>query len=50
MGNLGSEIKSLATNYKKVNFIFKDLPDLDICNFSSQLQAFFIDQKYQCCY
>ena len=43
-GQLGSEIKELATNYKKVDFIFKDLPELDICNFKA-LQAFIIDHK-----
>jgi dTDP-4-dehydrorhamnose reductase len=41
-GQLGSEIKELATRYKKYNFIFKDLPELDICNFEV-LQAFIID-------
>ena len=43
-GQLGSEIKELVTNYKKVDFIFKDLPELDICNFKA-LQAFIIDHK-----
>ena len=32
-GQLGSEIKELENNYKKVDVIFKDLPELDICNF-----------------
>jgi dTDP-4-dehydrorhamnose reductase len=41
-GQLGSEIKELATNYKKLDFVFKDLPELDICNFEA-LQAFIID-------
>ena len=40
-GQLGSEIKELATNYKKLGFIFKDRPELDICNFEA-LQAFII--------
>ena len=33
-GQLGSEIKELAFEYRKtvVNCIFKDLPDLDICD------------------
>ena len=31
-GQLGSEIKDLAVNYSEFNFIFKDLPELDICN------------------
>jgi len=43
-GQLGSEIKELAAKYKKVNFVFKDLPDLDICNFNL-LQSFIIDNK-----
>jgi dTDP-4-dehydrorhamnose reductase len=43
-GQLGSEIKELAANYKKLDFIFKDLPDLDICNFNL-LQSFIIDNK-----
>ena len=32
-GQLGSEIRSLSENFVDFNFIFKDLPDLDICNF-----------------
>ena len=43
-GQLGSEIKELAANYKKIDFVFKDLPDLDICNFNL-LQSFIIDNK-----
>lgn len=43
-GQLGSEIKELATNCKKLDFIFKDLPELDICNFKA-LQAFIIDHN-----
>ena len=31
-GQLGSEIADLANNFTDLNFIFKDLPDLDICN------------------
>ena len=33
-GQLGSEIKDIATNYSQFNFIYGDLPDLDICNLS----------------
>ena len=40
-GQLGSEIKELAIKYKKTDFIFKDLPELDICNFEA-LQAFIL--------
>ena len=43
-GQLGSEIKELATNYSKLDFIFKDLPELDICNFEA-LQAFILDNN-----
>ena len=43
-GQLGSEIKELENNYNKVDFIFKDLPELDICNFEV-LQAFIIDNN-----
>ena len=43
-GQLGSELKELATNYKKIDFIFKDLPELDICNFKA-LQVFIIDNN-----
>ena len=43
-GQLGSEIKELAANYKKLDFVFKALPELDICNFEA-LQAFIIDHK-----
>ena len=43
-GQLGSEIKGLATNYEEIDFIFKDLPELDICNFKV-LQAFIIDNN-----
>ena len=43
-GQLGSEIKELAANYKKLDFVFKDLPELDICNFEA-LQAFIINNK-----
>jgi dTDP-4-dehydrorhamnose reductase len=43
-GQLGSEIKELENNYKKVDLIFKDLPELDICNFEV-LQAFILDNN-----
>ena len=32
-GQLGSEIKELAANYKKLDFFLRILPELDICNF-----------------
>ena len=40
-GQLGSEIRELSVFYKAVNFIFKDLPGLDICDFY-ELQNFII--------
>ena len=43
-GQLGSEIKDLVLNYKKFNFFFKDLPELNICN-SNQLDVFFLENK-----
>lgn len=43
-GQLGSEIKDLALNYKKFNFFFQDLPELNICN-SNQLDVFFFENK-----
>ena len=43
-GQLGSEIKDLAANYKNFNFFFMDLPALDICN-SNQLDVFFTENK-----
>ena len=43
-GQLGSEIRELAANYDKLDFVFKDLPDLDICNFNL-LQSFIIDSN-----
>lgn len=32
-GQLGSEIKELATKYTSYNFIFTDIEELDICNY-----------------
>ncbi|MFT4800361.1 MAG: dTDP-4-dehydrorhamnose reductase [Flavobacteriaceae bacterium] len=43
-GQLGSEIKELENNDKKVDLIFKDLPELDICNVEA-LQAFILDNN-----
>ena len=31
-GQLGSEIKELASDYENLECIFKDLPELDICD------------------
>ena len=43
-GQLGSEIKDLAANYKDFRFFFKDLPALDICNIN-QLSIFVAQNK-----
>ena len=43
-GQLGSEIRELAANYKKLDLVFRDLPGLDICNFNL-LQSFIIDNN-----
>ena len=43
-GQLGSEIKDLKNKYSNLTLFFKDLPDLDICNFS-QVEKFVIDNK-----
>ena len=43
-GQLGSEIRELAANYKKLDLVFKDLPGLDICNLNL-LQSFIIDNN-----
>lgn len=43
-GQLGSEIKGLAANYKDFNFFFRDLPALDICN-KDQLDFFLIENN-----
>ena len=42
-GQLGSEIKELALEYKNLECIFKDLPELDICD-TDALNTFIIDQ------
>jgi len=43
-GQLGSEIKELASNYKDSSFFFMDLPELDICN-SIQLETYIKDEN-----
>jgi len=42
-GQLGSEIKELASGYKNLECVFKDLPELDICD-AEVLNTFIIDQ------
>ena len=43
-GQLGSEIKDIAADYKNFSFFFMDLPVLDICN-GNQLDTFFTENK-----
>jgi dTDP-4-dehydrorhamnose reductase len=43
-GQLGSEIKDLGTNYKDLNFFFRDLPELNICN-AEALNTFVVNQN-----
>ena len=42
-GQLGSEIKELASDYENLECVFKDLPELDICD-AEVLNTFIIDQ------
>ncbi|MFL2612350.1 MAG: dTDP-4-dehydrorhamnose reductase [Flavobacteriaceae bacterium] len=43
-GQLGSEIESIYSTYKNIECIFKDLPELDICDAYS-LNALIIDER-----
>ena len=43
-GQLGSEIRDLIGGFESFNFVFKDLPDLDICNFL-ELEKFVKENK-----
>lgn len=43
-GQLGSEIRELAASYKKFDFVFEDLPGLDICNFNS-IKSFILENN-----
>lgn len=43
-GQLGSEIKDIALNYKEFNFLFKDLPELNICK-EDALNTFILNQN-----
>ena len=42
-GQLGSEIRELASDYENLECVFKDLPELDICD-TGMLTTFIIDQ------
>jgi len=43
-GQLGSEIKKLVSNYSELELIFKDLPDLNICN--AKLLNTYVKENY----
>ena len=43
-GQLGSEIRELSAKYKKLDFVFKDISGLDICNFNL-LKSFITDNN-----
>lgn len=43
-GQLGSEIEDLKSKYKNIDCVFKDLPELDICDADS-LNSFVIDEN-----
>ena len=43
-GQLGSEIKELISNYPQLEFVFKDLPDLNICD-ADFLNTFIIENN-----
>ena len=40
-GQLGSEIKMISSKYENFNFVFKDLPDLNICDINSLKDVIF---------
>ena len=43
-GQLGSEIKELNSNYSKLEFVFRDLPDLNICD-AELLNTFILENN-----
>lgn len=43
-GQLGSEIKELKSDYPQLEFVFKDLPDLNICN-ANFLNTFILENN-----
>ena len=43
-GQLGSEIREIAGSFVDLSFVFKDLPDLDICDFL-ELEKFINENK-----
>ena len=46
-GQLGSEIKELASDYENLECIFRDLPELDICD-TETLTTYHFRSTYQC--
>jgi dTDP-4-dehydrorhamnose reductase len=46
-GQLGSEIKELVSEFENLECIFKDLPELDICDID-MLTTIIIRSTYQC--
>nr|WP_320119063.1 dTDP-4-dehydrorhamnose reductase [uncultured Marinifilum sp.] len=45
-GQLGSEINELSSSFPNLDFVFSDLPDLDICN-KEMLSQFVIENKIE---
>ena len=43
-GQLGSEIKDISVDYKNFNILFRDLPELNICE-EDKLITFILNQK-----
>ena len=43
-GQLGSEFKELHTEFENIEYIFKDLPELDICDIES-LNSFIVNEN-----
>ena len=46
-GQLGSEIKELASDYENLECIFRDLPELDICDTETLTTSFQINISMQ---
>ena len=43
-GQLGSEIRDLFTSYENIEFVFRDLPELDISD-SDSVNSLIINEK-----
>lgn len=46
-GQLGSEIKELAPQYKNLNFVYTDIEELDITKYQD-LEKYFLKNKFEC--